>query len=103
MKAQTVGDTSSLDFMRSRRVFEVNPEHPIIKNLDVRKSISKFILSSLPIHVLTLCKYPQAAYKSNPNDEDALRAIDLLYDAALVSSGFTVNFLCSRYGHCTIG
>ncbi|XP_022947514.1 heat shock protein 90-6, mitochondrial [Cucurbita moschata] len=64
MKAQSVGDTSSLDFMKSRRVFEVNPEHPIIKNLD-------------------------AAYKSNPNDEDALRAIDLLYDAALVSSGFT--------------
>nr|AXM43902.1 heat shock protein 90-6 [Cucurbita moschata] len=64
MKAQSVGDTSSLDFMKSRRVFEVNPEHSIIKNLD-------------------------AAYKSNPNDEDALRAIDLLYDAALVSSGFT--------------
>lgn len=30
---------------------------------------------------------------SNPNDEDALRAIDLLYDAALVSSGFTVSIL----------
>lgn len=64
MKAQTVGDTSSMDFMRSRRVFEINPEHPITRNLN-------------------------AAYKSNPNDEDALRAIDLLYDAALVSSGFT--------------
>ncbi|KAA0046053.1 heat shock protein 90-6 [Cucumis melo var. makuwa] len=64
MKAQSLSDTSSLDFMRSRRVFEVNAEHPIIKSLD-------------------------AAYKSNPNDEDALRAIDLLYDAALVSSGFT--------------
>jgi HSP90 family molecular chaperone len=44
----------------------------------------------------------QAAYKSNPNDEDALRAIDLLYDAALVSSGFTVSdhsfflFSCSE-------
>ena len=45
MKAQSVGDTSSLDFMKSRRVFEVNPEHPIIKNLDVRKSIAKFIHS----------------------------------------------------------
>ncbi|GLT27436.1 hypothetical protein SLA2020_024330 [Shorea laevis] len=64
MKAQSVGDTSSLEFMKGRRVFEINPEHPIIENLN-------------------------AAYKSNPNDEDALRAIDLLYDAALVSSGFT--------------
>jgi len=33
----------------------------------------------------------QAACKTNPGDEDALRAIDLLYDAALVSSGFTVS------------
>ncbi|MQL94789.1 hypothetical protein Taro_027454 [Colocasia esculenta] len=33
MKAQTIGDTSSLDFMRSRRVFEINPNHPIIKDL----------------------------------------------------------------------
>ncbi|XLU49620.1 hypothetical protein S245_044434, partial [Arachis hypogaea] len=30
-----------------------------------------------------------AAFKTNPNDQNALRAIDLLYDAALVSSGFT--------------
>ncbi|KAL2316581.1 hypothetical protein Fmac_030457 [Flemingia macrophylla] len=64
MKAQTMGDASSLEFMRSRRVFEINPDHSIIRNLD-------------------------AAFKTNPDDEDALRAIDLLYDAALVSSGFT--------------
>ncbi|KAI9177877.1 hypothetical protein LWI28_020208 [Acer negundo] len=64
MKSQTVGDTSSMEFMRGRRVFEINPDHPIIQNLN-------------------------AAFNSNPDDDDALRAIDLLYDAALVSSGFT--------------
>ncbi|CAA0837042.1 HEAT SHOCK PROTEIN 89.1 [Striga hermonthica] len=64
MKAQTVGDPSSLEFMRSRRVFEINPNHPIIKTLN-------------------------AACKSSPNDEEALRAVDLLYDTALISSGFT--------------
>ncbi|KAI4325057.1 hypothetical protein MLD38_030485 [Melastoma candidum] len=64
MKAQTVGDTASLDFMRGRRVFEINPDHPIIRNLN-------------------------DAFQNSPNDEDALRAIDLLYDTALVSSGFT--------------
>ncbi|KAE8685233.1 Heat shock protein 89.1 isoform 2 [Hibiscus syriacus] len=58
MKAQTVGDTSTLEFMKGRRVFEINPDHPIIRELN-------------------------AAFKSNPDDEDALRAIDLLYDAAL--------------------
>ncbi|KAF3786209.1 Heat shock protein 90-6 [Nymphaea thermarum] len=64
MKAQTLGDTSSLDYMRSRRVFEINPEHQIIKDLNV-------------------------ACRSSPDNPEALRAIDLLYDAALVSSGFT--------------
>ncbi|KAG2321468.1 hypothetical protein Bca52824_014681 [Brassica carinata] len=64
MKAQSAGDTTSLEFMKGRRVFEINPDHSIIKNIN-------------------------AAYKSNPNDEDAMRAIDLMYDAALVSSGFT--------------
>ncbi|GMG98753.1 hypothetical protein Nepgr_000593 [Nepenthes gracilis] len=64
MKAQHTGDASSLEFMRSRRVLEINPEHPIIRNL-------------------------HAACKCGPDDEAALRAIDLLYDTALISSGFT--------------
>ncbi|VVA96855.1 unnamed protein product [Arabis nemorensis] len=64
MKAQSSGDTTSLEFMKGRRVFEINPDHSIIKNIN-------------------------AAYRSNPDDEEALRAIDLMYDAALVSSGFT--------------
>lgn len=33
----------------------------------------------------------QAACKNNPDDEDALRTIDILYDTALISSGFTVS------------
>jgi hypothetical protein len=31
MKAQTLGDTSNLEFMRGRRIFEINPDHPIVK------------------------------------------------------------------------
>ncbi|KAL3615345.1 hypothetical protein CASFOL_041006 [Castilleja foliolosa] len=64
MKAQTVGDPSRMEFMKSRRVFEINPDHPIIKSLN-------------------------AASKNSPNDEEALRAVDLLFDTALFSSGFT--------------
>ncbi|GFP84880.1 heat shock protein 83 [Phtheirospermum japonicum] len=64
MKAQAVGDQSNLDFMKSRRVFEINPDHPIIRTLN-------------------------AASKNSPNDEEALRAVDLLFDTALISSGFT--------------
>ena len=36
MKAQALGDTSSLEFMRGRRILEVNPDHPIVKDLNVR-------------------------------------------------------------------
>jgi len=35
----------------------------------------------------------QAACKSSGDDEEALKAIDLLYDTALISSGFTVSLL----------
>ncbi|KAF9623576.1 hypothetical protein IFM89_003366 [Coptis chinensis] len=64
MKAQTLGDTSSLEFMRGRRILEVNPDHPIIKDLN-------------------------AACKTAPESGEAKRAVDLLYDTALISSGFT--------------
>ncbi|KAI3976835.1 hypothetical protein MKX01_008693, partial [Papaver californicum] len=64
MKAQTLGDTSSLEFMRGRRILEVNPDHPIIKDLN-------------------------AACKNAPESGEANRAVDLLYDTALISSGFT--------------
>ena len=36
MKAQALGDTASLEFMKGRRILEVNPDHPIIKDLNVR-------------------------------------------------------------------
>ncbi|KAL0919185.1 hypothetical protein M5K25_011264 [Dendrobium thyrsiflorum] len=64
MKAQTLGDTSSLEFMRGRRILEINPDHPIIKDLS-------------------------AACKHDPNNSEAKRAVDLLYETALISSGFT--------------
>ncbi|CAI0463541.1 unnamed protein product [Linum tenue] len=38
MKAQALGDTSSLEFMRGRRILEINPDHPIVKDLNVRPS-----------------------------------------------------------------
>ncbi|KAI6686295.1 hypothetical protein NL676_032208 [Syzygium grande] len=64
MKAQALGDTSSLEFMRGRRILEINPDHPIVKDLN-------------------------AACKNAPDSGDAKRAVDLLYDTALISSGFT--------------
>lgn len=64
MRAQTLGDTSTLEFMRGRRIMEVNPDHPIIKDLN-------------------------AACKNAPDSTEARRAVDLLYETSLISSGFT--------------
>ncbi|GAB2280149.1 hypothetical protein Dimus_014786 [Dionaea muscipula] len=64
MKAQTLGDTTTLEFMRGRRILEINPDHPIVKDL-------------------------RAACKNAPDSTDAKKAVDLLYDTALVSSGFS--------------
>ncbi|KAF6140019.1 hypothetical protein GIB67_001760 [Kingdonia uniflora] len=64
MKAQTLGDTSSLEFMRGRRILEINPDNPIIKDLN-------------------------AACKNAPESGEAKRAVELLYDTALISSGFS--------------
>jgi hypothetical protein len=51
MRAQSIGDTSSLDFMRSRKVFEINPDHEIIKGLNVSAHLFDlgFALASSPL------------------------------------------------------
>ncbi|KAM7270751.1 hypothetical protein ACFE04_029965 [Oxalis oulophora] len=64
MKAQALGDSTSLEFMKGRRILEINTDHPIIKDLN-------------------------AACKNAPESNDAKRAVDLLYETALISSGFT--------------
>ncbi|GAB2233740.1 hypothetical protein Droror1_Dr00002969 [Drosera rotundifolia] len=64
MKAQQV-DTTTFDFMKGRRVLEINPDHPIIRSLN-------------------------AACIHSPDDQESLQAIDLLFDAAMVTSGFTL-------------
>jgi hypothetical protein len=43
-----MGDTSSLDFMRSRKVFEINPEHEIIKGLNVSSQPALGVAISIP-------------------------------------------------------
>ncbi|KAH9332064.1 hypothetical protein KI387_004172 [Taxus chinensis] len=62
MKAQTLGDTSSLEFMRGRL------------NLGNQPRSSNHSRSE--------------SCKDDPNNPEANRAVDLLYDTALISSGF---------------
>ncbi|MCO5602604.1 hypothetical protein L7F22_056738 [Adiantum nelumboides] len=63
MKAQTLGDESTMDFMRGRRVLEINPDHPIIKDLNV-------------------------ACKDSPRSSKVHNIVNLLHETALMASGF---------------
>ncbi|KAJ7521076.1 hypothetical protein O6H91_19G036700 [Diphasiastrum complanatum] len=64
MKAQTLGDASQLEFMRGRRILEINPNHPIIQDLN-------------------------EACKNTPRNPKVQQLVDLLYETALLSSGFS--------------
>ncbi|CAN1313059.1 Heat shock protein 90-5, chloroplastic [Linum perenne] len=96
MKAQALGDTSSLEFMRGRRILEVNPDHPIVQDLNVKtrgffymKAVTCIAGYKLFSH-FHLRVNLQAASKYAPDSDDAKRAVELLYETALISSGFTV-------------
>ncbi|KAL1309298.1 hypothetical protein HN51_052000 [Arachis hypogaea] len=66
MQAQTLSDASKQAYMRGKRVLEINPRHPIIKEL--RERVVK-----------------------NPEDESVKQTAQLMYQTALFESGFLLN------------
>ncbi|KAJ7966879.1 heat shock protein 90 [Quillaja saponaria] len=66
MQSQTLSDASKQAYMRGKRVLEINPRHPIIKEL--RERVVK-----------------------NPEDEGVKQTAQLMYQTALFESGFLLN------------
>ncbi|KAL6574412.1 heat shock protein 90 [Orobanche hederae] len=66
MQSQTLSDANKQAYMRGKRVLEINPRHPIIKEL--RERVVK-----------------------DPEDESVKQTAQLMYQTALVESGFLVN------------
>lgn len=66
MQGQTLSDANKQAYMRGKRVLEINPRHPIIKELRER--------------VVT-----------NPEDESVKQTAYLIYQTALMESGFTLS------------
>ncbi|KAG0477801.1 hypothetical protein HPP92_012520 [Vanilla planifolia] len=77
MQAQTLSDASKQAYMRGKRVLEVNPRHPIIKELRERVAV-------------------------DPEDESLKQTARLIYQTALMESGFSLTdpkeFASSIYG-----
>ncbi|GMY28242.1 endoplasmin homolog [Fagus crenata] len=66
MQSQTLSDASKQAYMRGKRVLEINPRHPIIKELRERVVV-------------------------NPEDESVKQTALLMYQTALMESGFTLS------------
>ncbi|EOY15054.1 Chaperone protein htpG family protein isoform 2 [Theobroma cacao] len=65
MQSQTLSDASKQAYMRGKRVLEINPRHPIIKEL--RERVVK-----------------------DPEDEGVKQTAQLIYQTALMESGFSL-------------
>merc|ERR1712111_5629 len=65
MKAQALRDTSTMGYMAAKKHLEINPDHSIVENL-------------------------RAKANSNKNDSSVKDLVLLLFETALLSSGFTL-------------
>nr|AYD37993.1 hsp90 [Trichogramma chilonis] len=66
MKAQTLRDTSTMGYMAAKKHLEINPDHPVIDNLRQKAEADK-------------------------NDKAVKDLVVLLFETALLSSGFTLD------------
>jgi molecular chaperone HtpG len=65
MKAQALRDTSTMGYMAAKKHLEINPDHPIMESLRVKAEADK-------------------------NDRSVKDLVQLLFETALLSSGFTL-------------
>lgn len=67
MKAQAMGDSKTMDFMRGKKIMEINPDHPIMQQL-------KYTVES-----------------GSTEDENAKLRVQVMYETALLNSGFQLD------------
>ena len=68
MKAQTLGDNTSMQYMISKKTLEINPHHIIVKELKNKLALEDDMSKKININI-----------------------VNLMYDTALIDSGFTLD------------
>lgn len=66
MRNQPMQDSRAAEYMRGKKIMEINPEHPLIKNL-------------------------KAEISANKDSKKAKVIVELLFETALLTSGFTID------------
>jgi len=70
MKSQAMGDNRAMDYMRGKKILEINPTHPIITSLKEKRSTG--------------------GGEGGQADEGAKSMVALMYETALLTSGFNI-------------
>lgn len=87
MQSQTLSDANKQAYMRGKRVLEINPRHPIIKELRDRvaqdSKVARYTLRHLVINYANNEKFVQ--------DEGLKHTARLIYQTALMESGFILH------------
>lgn len=65
MKTQTMGDSRAMEYMKGKKIMEINPEHPMVKGLNEE-------------------------VRTNKISQKAKMLTEVLYETALLTSGFVL-------------
>ena len=86
MKAQALRDSSMSSYMQSKKTLELNPNHPIVKELKSKVSQPLLCCWSIQAEISLASQVAEDAADRTVRDLGTL-----LYETALLTSGFSLD------------
>ena len=93
MQSQTLSDAKKQAYMRGKRVLEINPRHPIIKELKDRFASDQEVKQTLDSSKLFSVYWFKSVWLRQKfyQDKSVKETAQLMYQTALIESGFILN------------